>query len=215
MVPMRSLLLLGVSSVLAADAGKPHPHQGKLPPIVAKPAATPLSADDLAVLGRGQPVEKQLQYEGGGRALAIQDIRAPASVVWNTILAYDRYPDWVAHVESAEVYEKRGDHWLIAFELSLFGLGVDYYTDNLILREEGWMSWTLDYSRKSDVDDMAGYWLVTQVSQDPVVTRLEYASDMRIRWAPDFVVRYLGRDALTEGTAWVKQRAEQAAGAGG
>ena len=212
---MRSLLFFGLSSVLAADAAKPHPHQGKLAPITRKPASTALSAEDLATLGRGQPVEKQVQYEGGGRALAIQDIRAPADVVWNTILAYDRYPDWVAHVETTEIYAKRGDHWLIAFELSLFGMGVDYFTDNLIRREEGWMSWTLDYSRKSDVDDMAGYWLVTEVSQAPAVTRLEYASDLRIRWAPDFMVRYLSRDALTEGTAWVKQRAEQAAGTGG
>lgn len=210
---MRTLLLLGLSVAAAADADKPHPHQGKLPAFTVRPAAVPLTADEVAALGRGEPVEKQVRYDGGGRALAVQDIRAPASVVWDTILAYDRYPDWVAHVESTDVYARRGDHWLIAFELSLFGLGVDYYTDNLVLREAGWMSWTLDYSRKSDVDDMVGYWTVTQVSADPPVTRLEYASDMRIKWAPDFVVRYLARDALTEGTAWVKQRAEAAAGA--
>ncbi len=209
---MRNLMILGLAAAFAADADKPHPHQGKLPAFATRPAATSLSAGELAQLARGEPVEKQLRYEGGGRALAIQDIQAPPHVVWNTILAYDRYPDWVAHVDETEVYAKRGDHWLIAFELSLFGMNVDYFTDNLIRRDEGWMSWTLDYDRKSDVDDMSGYWLVTQVQDSPPITRLEYASDMRIRWAPDFIVRYLSRDALTEGTAWVKLRAEQAVG---
>ncbi len=210
---MRPLFLLALPAVLAANADKPHPHQGKLAPTTSRPAATALTAEDLAELGRGQAVMKQVRYDGGGRALAIQDIDAPADVVWDTILAYDRYPDWVAHVESAEIYARRGHHWLIAFELSLFGMSVDYFTDNLVRRDEGWMSWTLDYSRKSDVDDMVGYWLVTPVSTDPPVTRLEYASDMRIRWAPDFIVRYLSKDALTEGTAWVKHRAERSSGA--
>jgi len=208
-----SLLCLVLGSAWAASLDKPHPHQGKLAPIASKPPATALSTVDREALAAGQAIEKQVRYEGGGRALAIQDIRAPASLVWDAILDYDRYPDRVAHVESTEVYARRGDHWLVAFELSLFGIGVEYYTDNLVKRDAGWMSWTLDYSRKSDVDDIVGYWLVTQVSDSPPITRLEYASDMRIKWAPDFIVRYLARDALTEGTAWVKLHAERAAAA--
>jgi len=71
------------------------------------------------------------------------------------------------------------------------------------------MSWELDRGRTSDVIDLIGYWRIEEVSQNPIVTRVEYATEMVVGRFPDFIVNFLTRDSLTNGTEWVKERAEE------
>ena len=49
------------------------------------------------------------------------------------------------------------------------------------------MHWTLDYDRKSDTKDMVGYWRVEQISTNPLVTRVDYATEMLVTGVPDFL----------------------------
>ena len=42
------------------------------------------------------------------------------------------------------------------------------------------MTWTLDYSQESDLDDSTGYWLVYPSPADPSKTRVEYTVDLRV-----------------------------------
>ena len=73
-----------------------------------------------------------------------------------------------------------------------------------------YMSWTLDRNRTSDVRDMIGYWLVLESPDNPNQTRLEYSTELVLGGVPDFIVNILTKDALVDGTAWVKQRSEEA-----
>ena len=53
------------------------------------------------------------------------------------------------------VYKEQGDDLYVDMQssvLSKFG----QYTRNSIHKDQGYMSWTLDYRRLSDVDDMVG-----------------------------------------------------------
>ena len=71
------------------------------------------------------------------------------------------------------------------------------------------MAWTLDYDRKSDVSDLVGYWRVVPVDGMAGVTRLEHSNSIKLKGVPGFLVNYMTRDALSEGTAWVKREAER------
>jgi hypothetical protein len=73
----------------------------------------------------------------------------------------------------------------------------------------GYMSWTLDRKRTSDVKDMIGYWLVSEIDGQPNRTRLEYSTELVVGGVPDFIVNMLTKDSLIDGTAWVKLRAEK------
>ena len=57
------------------------------------------------------------------------------------------------------------------------GIGIDYYIEHIIHTDEGWVTWTLDYSRKSDLDDSVGYWRVTARPPSPAATRAALPDD--------------------------------------
>ena len=57
-----------------------------------------------------------------------------------------------------------------------------------------------DYSRLSDADDLIGYWRVEQIQDSPPLTRVDYATDMKLSGVPDFLASYLTKDALINGT---------------
>ena len=128
------------------------------------------------------------------------------------ILDYDRYVDRVNNVESCSVYKRDGDVLWVDMQTGVMGFDYNVYTVNSVHRDEGWMAWTLDYSRLSDVYDMVGHWRVEAVQANPPVSRLDYSTRIRIRGVPNFVLNALTRDSLEEGTAWVKKYSEAAVG---
>lgn len=71
------------------------------------------------------------------------------------------------------------------------------------------MFWTLDYRRRSDADDLLGYWRVEQLQSDPPLTRVDHSTELILAGVPDFLVDYLSQDALINGTKWVKREAER------
>lgn len=205
------MLLTLLPLALASDPDRPHPHRGLIAPITSAPAAVALSPEEEARLQAGEAVLRQRQGDSGGAGVAVQLIEAPAAVVWDTILRYDKYDDWVKNVTSATIYRSEGEVFHLDMQLSILGFKSGMYTVNTVRRDQGYMSWTLDYDRRSDVDDNVGYWRVEQLREEPPLTRLEYSAEMRMSGVPEFIVSYLTRDSLPEGTGWVKQRAEEAA----
>lgn len=176
-----------------------------------KPTPVALGSGDEAKLLAGEAVLRQAQTSGdAGHAVAVQYVNAPAEIVWDVLLDYDAYPQRVDGCEQTDVYEKVGNDWYVWFEVSLpLGITSEYATKNSIHRDDGWMAWELDPRRDSPVNVNTGYWLVTELS--PTLTRLDYATEMQIPGVPSFVVKYLAKGALSDGTAWVKTVSEQLA----
>ncbi len=206
-----ALFAMVMGLAIPAGASDPHPHPAVLKPIVKAPAAIELSKEEQARVGQGEPVLRQTQGEDGGRGVAVQTVKAPAAVVWDTILAYDKYPDWVDGVKSCEVYQTQGNKLFVAMKSSFMFITSTLHTINDVRKDQGYMSWVLDRSRESDVKDMIGYWRVEQIQEQPPLTRLDYATEIVVSGVPDFIVRHLTESSLVDGTAWVKREAEKAA----
>lgn len=201
-----SLLTL---TALAADATKPHEHQGKVAAYTGAPPAVTLTTDDVAKLEAGQLVMKQSQAGNGGKAIAFQHIAATPDRIWSRITNYAMYPSWVDNVEHCKVYKTEGPYIFADFGLAVMGIDVQYFIKHTYKPSEGYLTWTLDYSRQSDLDDSVGYWRLTPVSSSPPVTRLEYAVDIRFKgWIPGFVQSYISSKGLTSAVAWVKKQSE-------
>ena len=202
-------LVMITPTALGASPDEPHGHRGLLTPITSSPTPVLLTAAERVDLEAGKYVERHSKGEDGGSGVAIQYINASPEVIWQTILNYPRYKDWVKNVVNVTVYKRDGDHLYVDMQTSVFGFKSRVFTKNIVRKSEGYMAWTLDYDRKSDVSDLVGYWRVVPVEGMNGVTRLEHSNSIQLKGVPGFLVNYMTRDALSEGTAWVKREAEK------
>jgi hypothetical protein len=196
-------------AALAADATKPHDHQGKIAAFAGAPPAVKLTTDDVAALGRGEAVLKQVESANGGRGVAVMDVHAPVGVVWSRITNFAMYPRWVDNVAVCENYRDDGTDIYTRFVLDPLGMNVEYFIHHVYKPQQGYLTWTLDYSRLSDLDDSVGYWRVSPISTDPPVTRVEYSVQILFKgWIPGFVADMIAQHGLANATAWVKKQSE-------
>jgi ribosome-associated toxin RatA of RatAB toxin-antitoxin module len=204
------LFLMPLTIALAADPSTPHPQQ-LLKPVDRLPKALSLTAEEQARLDRGQVISRSQRTEEGGSGQAVQLVNATASSVWKVILDYDQYPARVDSVVSAKVYERQGEVFFVDMKSSIVGISTVLYSRNRVTHESptlGWLAWSLDYRRTSDVKDIAGYWRVEQLQDNPPLTRIEQGTELAISNVPGFVVGYLTKQSLVDGLAWVKQAVE-------
>ncbi len=205
---MIPLVVLSVSA-LAADAAAPHPHQGIVAAYQGAPPAVTLSPEESAKLAAGELVLKQVRRGNGGHGVAFMDIAAPPATIWSRIVNYPMYPRWVDNVEACEVYKRDGANIYTRFVLDPMGMTVEYFIKHTYNPTAGWLTWTLDYSRKSDLDESVGYWRVTPITAEPPRSRLEYSVDIRFDgWVPQFIQDTISKKGLTNAVSWVKQQSE-------
>lgn len=199
-----------VTPSFAFDPARPHPHTGKVTPMDKAPDAVVLSVEQKQSLVQGTPVFMRVRTgDGRGKGVAVQYIQASAHTVWDTILNYPKYPQWVDNVTSCTVYQKEGESWYTALISEVMFVEFGVYTHNRVRKKEGYMFWTLDYRRRSDADDLLGYWRVEQIQDSPPLTRVDHSTELVLAGVPDFIVDYLSQDALINGTKWVKREAEK------
>jgi hypothetical protein len=210
----RTLLASGAALLAApawgADANAPHPHQGILPKYSGAPPVPALTEADLATLAAGKPVLKQVKTDTGGRGTAVQDIQATPEAIWSKITSYANYPTWVDGVHECSVYKQVPGEIFVRFVIGAMGIKVEYFVRHLYRPDSGYMTWTLDYTRQSDLDDSVGFWRVEALADKPGWTRVYYSVQVKLSgWVPGFVEDMLANSGLTKATAWVKREAEK------
>jgi carbon monoxide dehydrogenase subunit G len=158
----------------------------------------------------GKPVYQQIRHNDINRGTAIFDVTASRETVWEVITSFQDYPEWIKEMSATEIYLSEGRNILVDFTLSVYMVDVQYYIKHDYQPEKGSMTWTLDYSRKSDLDDSAGYWLVYPSPVDTAKTRVEYSVDLRIGpTIPSFIETILADKGIKNATKWVKKNAEK------
>lgn len=215
---MRSVLaaaLFLAAPALGADPTEPHDHTGVLAPYPQPPPKPEITADDQALLDQGKPVLKQIRSEldggAGGRGVAIQDIHASEDVIWAHITDFANYPEWVDNVRVCETYETDGEHVRTRFVVGAMLLSGEYYIDHVVQRDKGWMTWTLDYRRNSDLDDSVGYYRTEPHPNKDGWTRLYYSVDFQVKqWVPQGLQDMVAKQGLKKATEWVKRESEAA-----
>jgi hypothetical protein len=73
------------------------------------------------------------------------------------------------------------------------------------------MTWTLDYDKTSDFDDVSGHWHVAEHPTKADCTRVFYACDIKMAGSvPTPIINFIGKVALKQATSWVKKESESA-----
>eukprot|EP00529_Nitzschia_sp_RCC80_P028374 CAMPEP_0113486036 /NCGR_PEP_ID=MMETSP0014_2-20120614/24790_1 /TAXON_ID=2857 /ORGANISM="Nitzschia sp." /LENGTH=270 /DNA_ID=CAMNT_0000379697 /DNA_START=152 /DNA_END=964 /DNA_ORIENTATION=- /assembly_acc=CAM_ASM_000159 len=202
------------------DYNVPHAHSGVLSPYDAGPF-TSLSLDDgdEKELTDGKPVMKQNRKDGemAGGAICIQDVDAPKEAVWAQILDLDKYKGKVPKVNECKNYEvsQNPEDGTCRMKTKMVvgvipGYAYTSFYDHKYDETKDSMTWTLDYNKSSDFDDVAGHWHLEDHPTKPDCTRVYYACDIKLKGAvPGPVVNFLSKTALKTATSWVKKESEK------
>ncbi len=204
-------MLLALALALAADPNSPHPHHGIITPYTGAPPVLSFTAAEQAQLDAGKVVLQQQQVASGGRGIAVMNIHALPTTIWSKITDYKDYPKMVGQVSECGNYRVVGNELYTRFVLEVAGMDVEYFIHHTWHPEANYLTWTLDYARKSDLDDSVGYWRVAPISSTPPLSRLEYSVDIRVSgFVPGFVQDMIAKKGLTDATSWVKRESEKA-----
>ena len=139
--------------------------------------------------------------------VGIQDIEAPPDVVFGRICDWPNYHRMIKDVKKCEVY-RRG--WTLSgcrvacakYEIAVPMTKLDFYVEHVYDPLNHAMSFSLDYTRKSDVADQVGYWYCEKLAGG--WTRLYYSTDFQIpRWVPPFAKGFILKLAAKSSVTWV------------
>ncbi len=189
-----------------------HEHQGIIPAFDGAPPKITLSALEYDVLEDGEAVHKSIDVNGMVAAVAVFRVSAPPTTVWSVIFEFGSYPAWVDGLVESDIYRREGDDIFVKFRYRHWLAGeYTYYIHHTYPGEKtGWGTWTLDYSRRSDLDDSVGFWRVSSVPGDPLRSDVTYVTDVRLKgWLASLTRDALARDALDTASVWVKEQSER------
>uniref|UniRef100_A0A6U4DG12 Coenzyme Q-binding protein COQ10 START domain-containing protein n=1 Tax=Minutocellus polymorphus TaxID=265543 RepID=A0A6U4DG12_9STRA len=225
---MLSLLLLLVilpdaSLILASDPSVPHAHKGKQDPFSPGDPNVSLDSKALSILSSGQPFQTTIHVPGStsGRGLVVQEVHAPPDAVWDRILDFNHYADMVPRTFECKNYDeqkhkatKRDPLEQTIYTKFKVGLPLipkmSFYVKHLYYPTLSSLTWTLDYSKKSDFDDSVGYWYVVPHPDRLGWSRVYYSIAVSMfDWVPKTVVNFMSTKALTDATGWVKKFSEE------
>ena len=200
-----------METAAAADPNAPHPHQGIIPKFI-DPSPALISPEEKETLVSGKPVYQQTRYNDIDRGTAIFDVAASQKTILEVITSFQDYPEWIKEISATEIYLSEEQNILVDFTLSVYLVDVQYYIKHDYQPNKGAMTWTLDYNRKSDLNDSAGHWLVYTSPADTAKTRVEYSVALIIGPAiPSFIETILTDKGIKNATSWVTKNAEKSA----
>lgn len=198
---------------IAADPNKPHDHRGRIKPDLmpdGAPKEVPLSDAEKKTISAGTPIYKQTGEGSGGHGVAVFKVNASPKNVWKVISDFKKYPKWINHLTKAEIYKQEGDKIFVEFTISALFTTTTYYIEhNYPMEKKGWGTWTLDYSRLSDLDESIGFWRVNPVEGNPHQAIVFYSVDVHMKGIASLIKGLLERKGLREATQWVKIEAEK------
>lgn len=213
------LLLTGCVIAKKTDRNVPHIHRGVLSQYTPGPFTDlALGTKDETKLDGGKSVMKQIPAAGGekgGRAICVQDVTAPKDAVWNQILDLNSYVGKVDKLKECKNYFKQRNPDGTTTIKTKFVVGVlpgykyEYYCDHIFHSKQDSLTWSLDYDKLSDFNDVAGHWHVEDHPTKPGCSRVFYGCDVKLPDAvPGAVVSFVTKKALKQATSWVKRESE-------
>jgi ribosome-associated toxin RatA of RatAB toxin-antitoxin module len=197
------LLLLSQYVSFSSVTAEAHPHTGKVTPFKAGDPGVKLNGSALKTLSSGKPYSTQIQSAAGFRGISVQDVEAPPDVVWGQILDFDTYNQKAPSTSESQIYQTEklllGQQRIwVRMKVGFPMLKLQFFVNHLYDPHKNSLTWTLDYSKKSDFDDSAGYWYIVPHPDRPDHTRLNYSVEVSMfPWVPTFVMDFMSKQALT------------------
>lgn len=187
-----------------------------------------LSEDQLQQLRNGERIQEQSRMGRDGSGYVVLDIPAPDYVVWEALLDFEQYPQYIGTVRDMEMYtnthlkqsyiaEKpvtpgsltprrygQASITRARFVLSKFKLNIAAVHQYSPHPDGHYMEFSLDKACKNVVlKDAKGIWYTETL--DNAQTRVWLLCDLKVsRLLPTFIVDYAAKRAMPRASSWLK-----------
>jgi len=203
------VIVASVHPCLTASESQPHYHQGKLTKYEVGPPSVLLSARDESRLRAGRAVMQAVVADDGHshRLIMVQDVPVPSNIAMGRIMDLNKYDQMVSGVDGNVVYASASSAAGLQtvkseYRISACHLRLKYFVEHTYDPNARCMTFHLDYSRRSDLDDTVGYWYVLPTGRTSC--RVYYSCECKLRgWVPAPVYNLLTKEALKKATTWV------------
>lgn len=201
-----------------------HPHNGIIKPFTSVgDLKIKLDSNALSILKLGlsykttQIIAQNDNNSDNSVNILIQDIYAPVDIVWERILDFNHYNEMVPKTYESSIYktiqlddDTNKQQIYVRMKVGFPLLKLQYYMNHIYDPIHNSLTWTLDYSMKSDLNDSVGYWYVIPHPDNPTEwSRVYYSVQVSMfSWVPQFMVDFMSQQALVDATAWVKKYSE-------
>ena len=145
----------------------------------------------------------------------VQDIDAPDSIVWDHILDFGNYKNKVPDIVDSEIYgedktTKESERIFVRIVTCFSIFRINIFIKAQHFPERRFLTWSLDNSKRNDVNDSVGFWHVIPHPDYPDVrTRVFYSHKLSLPlWTPTFLLKAINKSATAGGTEWVKRHSE-------
>jgi hypothetical protein len=157
----------------------------------------------------GETIERTSREGRTGKGVAVFLVDAPAWFVWSILRDVDAHHTLIENMFESEVYNRTGHDIYARFLVGQWGFKYEYFVRHHFPEGADYGTWTLDYTRHSDITDTVGYWRITPFANDPQRALVEYTSHARMEsWMPNFIKDLLTNQVISEGALWLKRAAE-------
>eukprot|EP00930_Biecheleria_cincta_P102413 TRINITY_DN94138_c0_g1_i1.p1 TRINITY_DN94138_c0_g1~~TRINITY_DN94138_c0_g1_i1.p1 ORF type:complete len:237 (-),score=41.24 TRINITY_DN94138_c0_g1_i1:101-811(-) len=216
------VLLAGLGLLLYWHSGRSEPDsegaeavpQERLKPFSrGRPSSIPMATAEAA-LSQGKPWFFSAVAGSVGTGKAVIDVDAPTDVVWRQLLDFSSYPKKVNMLSNCEVYKREKDRKserIFARFVSpvLPGYKFVYHCDHTFEPAKQSITWTLDWNKKNDMDDVQGHWHVEPHPSNKDQSRVFYEVKLQApRYLPRMVIDVLTKKAIQDATTWVRKFSE-------
>lgn len=174
------------------------------------PPVISLDSNDNKRLKKGKPLYKQIVHKGHTQNIVVFRIDASKEKIWQTILNYSAYSDWIKNVDHAQIYRQEDRHYYVNFLISHWLLGTFHYSIKHYLSEHNWMKWQLDKARTSDFSLSIGYWQVIEAENEAGKNDVFYSADFQFREPrTEFIRKKAIKAGLKQASIWLPREAEK------
>ncbi len=206
-----TMAIVFITTSIDAEVELRHPHDGILAPYPSAPPQAELKKAERVKLEHDEAVFTWIKTATGERPAIVFRVGAPRNIVWSVITDYSSYPEWIDGLAETEVYRRQDRKIFVRFrsEQTLMGSLTYYVQHRLSPVNDSWITWQLDYQRKSDLDDTVGFWRISTVPEDSLSSDVTYSTDVRLKgWFASLFSRRLVNNTLRRASAWVKTQSE-------
>lgn len=205
---MSPRLLLGCLFLITGPLGA---YQFAFPPEPQPTVLTPQQQNDLAQTGLAKGLQ---QEDNKGEAWLVLDLPVEPRRLWPVILDFERYPDRVDSMRSAQVVKQSAseDRRLIwtDYELARFWVSLKYRLVHEYWPAKSYMRWTLDSDYANELNRVEGYWNLRPHPVKPGWSRVFYGARLTaFDWLPDWIQELLAQEGLDTTGRWLKEAAEE------
>lgn len=196
-----------------SEAAEATPQERLQPFSRGRPSSIPMATAE-ASLSQGKPWFFSTVAGSVGTGKAVIDVDAPTNVVWRQLLDFSSYGKKVNMVSNCEVYkrkkEKKTERIFARFVSPVLpGYKFVYHCDHTYEPAKNSITWTLDWDKKNDMDDVQGHWHVEPHPSKQNQSRVFYEVKLQApRYLPRMVIDLLTKKAIQDATTWVQKFSE-------